>query len=285
MRLLVLLIVSATLACSFACSFPGPSREVVDLVTPTMTDEAPGPGRRVRQVAPEYAGTEVYHALYLPSDWSPDASLPVIVEYTGNEWAASGSTGEVRDANLGYGISGGEGFIWVSMPYIALDGRRNETTWWGDRSATIEYCKVNVPRICEEFGGDPSRVFLCGFSRGAIAISYVGLADDEIAALWRGVFTHDHFDGDRTWGYTASDRTSALQRLARLEGRPVLASGIGTAFLRDHLELGEFTFLTVPVEQIFDIPEGELVSSHTDLWMHRASEYRDRVRRWFADQL
>ena len=36
------------------------------LETPAMTDAPPGPGLRVRQVAPEYKGTEVYHALYLP---------------------------------------------------------------------------------------------------------------------------------------------------------------------------------------------------------------------------
>ena len=37
-----------------------------DLVTPEMTSQEPAAGRRVRQVAPEYKGTEVYHALYLP---------------------------------------------------------------------------------------------------------------------------------------------------------------------------------------------------------------------------
>lgn len=42
-----------------------------DLVTPEMTDEIPAAGRRVRQVAPEYKGTEVYHAFYLPVAWKP----------------------------------------------------------------------------------------------------------------------------------------------------------------------------------------------------------------------
>jgi hypothetical protein len=48
------------------------------------------------------------------------------------------------------------------------------------------------------------------------------LADDEIAAFWKWMFTHDHFDGQKKWGYPQSDRASALQRLARLKGRPVL---------------------------------------------------------------
>ena len=57
-----------------------------DLVTPVMTDESPAAGKRVRQVAPEYKGTEVYHALYLPVDWKPGGTYPVIVEYTGNKF-------------------------------------------------------------------------------------------------------------------------------------------------------------------------------------------------------
>ena len=251
-----------------------------DLVTPEMTDDAPAAGRRVRQVATEYEGTDVYHALYLPVDWKPGAKHSVIVEYTGNKFPACGSTGEVKDANLGYGISGGKRFIWVSMPYIDEGRKQNAVTWWGDRQATVDYCKTNLPRICEQFGGDPDSVFICGFSRGAIGCSYIGLADDEIAALWKGMFAHDHFDGQRTWGYPESDRESALKRLARLQGRPVLASGNANDFLKDHLGLTEFTFLPVPVATIFDIPDGKVIHPHTDLWMHRDSEYRQQARNW-----
>ena len=256
--------------------------QVADLQTPTMTEQPPAAGRRVRVVAPEYAGTDVYHALYLPTDWQPNEKHPVLIEYTGNRFPACGSTGEVKDANLGYGLSGGKGFLWVSMPYIEADGKRNAVTWWGDKQATVQYCKTNVPRICEQFGGDPKRVFICGFSRGAIAASYIGLADDEIATLWKGFMTHDHFDGQREWNYAESDRASAFKRLARLKGRPVLACGGANDFLRQHPELGEITFLNVPVGKLFDIPDGKVIHPHTDLWMHRQSEYRDRARRWLA---
>lgn len=256
---------------------------VPDLVTPEMTDEAPAAGRRVRQVAPEYEGTKVYHALYLPVDWKPDGKYSVIVEYTGNKFAACGSTGEVKDANLGYGISGGEGYIWVSLPYIAEGRKENAVTWWGDLQATIDYCKTNVPRICEQFGGDPNSVFVCGFSRGAIAASYIGLADEEIAGLWKGMFTHDHFDGQKTWGYPNSDRPSALTRLARWNGRPALLCGGGNDFLRDHPELGDFTWLRPPVAQLFTIPEGKVIHPHTDLWMHRDSVYREQARQWLRE--
>lgn len=254
-----------------------------DLVTPEMTNEKPGAGRRVRQVAPEYAGTDVYHALYLPIDWQPDGKYSVIVEYTGNKFAACGSTGEVKDANLGFGISGGENYIWVSMPYVEVGRKQNAVTWWGDKRATVDYCKTNLPRICSQFGGDPGSVFICGFSRGAIGASYIGLADDDIASLWKGMFTHDHFDGDRKWGYPDSDRESALIRLARLQGRPVLACGGANDFLRDHADLAKFTFLRPPVAEIFTIPEGKVIHPHTDLWMHRESKYRQQARQWLEE--
>ena len=263
----------------------GTSALAVDLVTPVMTEEMPAAGRRVRQVAREYKGTDVYHSLYLPVDWKPGGNYPVIIEYTGNKWAPGKSTGEVKDANLGYGMSGGRGFIWVAMPYVEQGRQMNAVTWWGDKQATVDYCKVNLPRICKQFGGDPDNLFVCGFSRGAIGSSYIGLADDEIAGLWKGMFTHDHFDGQRTWGYPESDRDSALVRLTRLKGRPVLVCGQGAShvreqFLKDHLDLASFTFLDVPTNQIFDIPEGPYIHSHTDLWMHRESEYRQQARDW-----
>lgn len=261
-----------------------------DLVTPAMTDEAPAPGKRVRCVAPEYEGTQVYHGLYLPVDWKPGGTYPVLVEYTGNRFPPGKGSGEVKDANLGYGMSGGRGFIWVCMPYVEKGRRRNAVQWWGDKQATVDYCKVNLPRICKEYGGDPGRVFICGFSRGAIGASYIGLADDEIAALWRGMFTHDHFDGHIQWGYPESDRAAALERLGRLKGRPVLicgqdAVGVRSDFLKDHLDLAQFTFLDVPTTEIFEIPEGRVLHAHTDLWMHRESRYRVQARAWLQKVL
>ena len=255
-----------------------------DLITPAMTAGDPAPGKRVRQVAPEYKGTKVYHTLYLPTDWQKSKRYPVLVEYTGNKFPACGSTGEVKGANLGYGLSGGEGFIWVSMPYIQKGKKENAVTWWGDRQATIDYCKVNLPRICREFGGDMENLFICGFSRGAIACSYIGLADDEIASFWKGMVAHDHFDGQNKWGYPESDRASALKRLTRLKGRPVLVCGNKNDYLKDHTKLGTFTFLPVPVSEIFDIPEGPVIHRHTDLWAHRHSSTRQIARDWLLDQ-
>ncbi len=252
----------------------------VDLVTPKMVSAAPAAGRRVRQIAPEYQGTQVYHSLYLPQDWVAGGNYPVLVEYTGNKFSASGSTGKVRDANLGFGLTGGKGFIWVVMPCIEEGGEENALHWWGDREATVDYCKTNLPRICEQFGGDVDSVFICGFSRGAIAASYIGLADDEISKFWKGLVTHDHFDGERSWNYPESDQESALTRLSRLKGRPVLACGVGSEFLTSFPKLAKLSIINPPVEDIFKIPDGKIIHPHTDLWMHRESQYRDKARKW-----
>jgi hypothetical protein len=96
------------------------------------------------------------------------------------------------------------------------------------------------------------------------------------------LIAHDHFDGQNKWGYPESDRTSALKRLARLQGRPVLVCGNANDYLKDHRDLASFTFLPVPVTQIFNIPEGPVIHRHTDLWAHRNSATRQVARDWLS---
>jgi poly(3-hydroxybutyrate) depolymerase len=179
-----------------------------DLATPSATDNEPAPGERVRQVNNIYAGTEVHHLLYLPTDWKKGEKYPVIVEFSGNKW--KNSQGTVDECDLGYGISGGKGVIWICMPFVDKKNGKNAATWWGDVEATVDYCKQTVRRICSDYGGDSSKVFIAGFSRGSIACNYIGLHDDEIASLWQGFICHSHYDGVRRWGYKGSDKASAL---------------------------------------------------------------------------
>ena len=184
-----------------------------DLITPRVTNDAPAPGKRVRQVNDDYAGSSVYHTLYLPTDWEKGKNYPVILEYAGNKWETS--PGTVEGSNLGYGISGGTGAIWVCIPFVDTEKGINATWWWGDVEATAAYCKNTVKEICARYGGNSSALFLAGFSRGAIACNYIGLHDDEIASLWRGFVCHSHYDGVRAWEYAGSDRKAAAQRLRR----------------------------------------------------------------------
>ena len=110
--------------------------------------------------------------------------------------------------------------------------------------------------------------------------SYIGLADDEISSFWKGMITHDHFDGQKQWGYANDDRTSALKRIARLKGKPVLVCGKHAEYLKNYRSLADFTFLPVPVSEIFHIPEGKVIHPHTDMWAHRESTTRQRARDW-----
>jgi hypothetical protein len=273
-------------------------------IPPATSDAVAGPGRRVRITPPEYAGTAVHHTLSLPADWSAsrrnDGHLwPVIIEYAGNFHPPSGSAGTVEGAVFGYGLTRGRA-IWAVLPFVAADGRGNAPTWWGDEAATIAYAKRQVPRICREFGGDPKRVVLCGFSRGAIAASVIGLADDEIAALWCGLVTHDHFDGEREWSGTAwgspldGYRAAARARLARLDRRPVLVCQAGgTAGIRRWLEstglpLTGVAYLDVRIDEIFPTLPHELApgcvatSRHTDRWVLVDSPDTRTARAWMA---
>ncbi|MEZ5353794.1 MAG: hypothetical protein R2762_14240 [Bryobacteraceae bacterium] len=253
-----------------------------DLVTPPMTLGDPRPGARARQTLDAWRGSGVYHALYLPPDWTPRKRLPVIVEYAGNGNYSNRygdvSTGVPEGSHLGYGISGGRGFVWICVPYIDSASGRNQTLWWGDADATALYCRQAVQLVCGEYGGDPRRVVLSGFSRGAIACNYIGLRDGEIARLWRAFVCYSHYDGVRTWPYAGSDRESALERLQRLGNRPqficheqsvedtrryLLSTGIQ----------GNWDFHAVPFR------------NHNDRWVLRDTPLRRRLRRWIRDAI
>jgi len=253
-----------------------------DLNTPVTVDDDPAPGRRVGIVAPEYSGTEVHHSLYLPADWERGGAYPIIAEYPGNgpHGNARGDTctGKVEDCNLGYGLSGGSGFIWVCLPFVSADGRRNQLQWWGDVEATVGYCRSVVTGLFENYGGDPARVFMAGFSRGSIACNFIGLHDDEIASLWRGFICHSHYDGVRKWPYPGSDRPAAAERLARLGDRPqFISQEVSVEETRRYLDQtgakGEFTFQAIPYR------------NHTDSWVLRDILERAAAREWLAQML
>jgi hypothetical protein len=247
-----------------------------DLATPPVTNDTPGPGKRVRQANKDYAGSDLYHTLYLPTDWRKGAKYPVIVEYAGNQWQRS--PGTVDGSNLGYGITGGKGAIWVCLPFVDVTNRKNAVSWWGDVEATVDYCKKTVKRVCVDFGGDASAVFLAGFSRGAIACNYIGLRDDEIASFWHGFICHSHYDGIRELPYVGSDRKAAAERLQRLGNRPQFISdendvNVTKRYLTEVAPVGNFTFLAMPF------------TNHTDTWVLRDIPERKVVRRWFSNAL
>ncbi len=281
--LLAVLLLAQLAVTASADSCPDISSVPADLTVPPIETGPPRAGVRAVVTPPEYKGTSVHHVLYLPVNWRPGGRYPVLVEYAGNgdyrNKYGDVSTGTVEGSKLGYGISGGRDYIWLCLPYVSVDGTKNQTIWWGDVNATVAYAKREVARTCEQWGGDPGKTVLCGFSRGAIACGYIGLHDDDIAALWRAFIPYSHYDGAREWDYPDSDRAAARTRLQRLAGRPsfIIDESNSLATTRAYIEStgigAPFTYFALPFR------------NHNDAWALRDTPARSAVRDWLNKTL
>jgi hypothetical protein len=252
-----------------------------DLAVPELTSGMPAAGKRVKQTNRGYEGWDLYHTLFLPTDWQPQSErqhkYPVIVEYPGNGGYKNAMgdvcTGKVEDCKLGYGLSGGQGFICVCLPFVNPSEKKHQLNWWGNPDATAAYCVQTIKRICDEYGGDRSALILTGFSRGAIACNYIGLRNDEIAALWLAMLPHSHYDGVRQWPYPDSDAASAALRLKRLRNRPQFIThetsvDVTREYLKNNAPAGDFTFLALPYP------------NHSDQWVLKDIPERAAAREW-----
>lgn len=279
-----------------------PARDIsevpVDVRIPPLVTGDPAAGRRVIQTTPGYEGTDAYHTIYLPTDWQPDRRFPVLVEWAGNgpfkNEIGDTNTGRVEDAEMGIGISGGHGWVWVSLPYLNQRGTANVSWWWGDPStyddqATLRYCRATIEHVCHSLQGDAERVVLCGFSRGAIACNRLGLADDETARLWRAFVAYSHYDGvSERWPFPAADRLSARKRLERLDGRPqFLCAEIPTAATSPSLLEATREYLEQTLDAVNQATDPRVLvptgfRNHDDAWLLRPSPARDALREWLA---
>jgi hypothetical protein len=251
-----------------------------DLVVPKVSSEAPAPGIRSVQTTAGWEGTQVHHTIYLPLEWKAGGKFPVIVEYAGNGNYKNAygdiSDGSVEGCRLGFGISGGKGFISVCLPYVEVkDGvKQNAVLWWGDVEESKRYCLATVHDVCARYGGDEHALILCGFSRGAIGCNFIGLNDDKIAGLWRAFICHSHYDGVlEKWPYQGADRASALVRLRRLGNRPQFISQEGSiaeteTWLRSTGLEGRWTF------------EPFLFRNHSANWTLCDLPIRRKARAW-----
>lgn len=269
-----------------------------------MTSGAPGPGRRVWATVPGFA---IPFALYLPSDYDPSRGrrYPLVVEYAGNgpfqDSIGDRCTGEVNGTHLGFGMAPrpGREVIWAALPYLNAYANCSQTYWWGcaqctpapktaalcgapdyDVEPTVRYAKAAVRFILDTFHGNASAVLLTGFSRGAIACNYIGLHDEEIAALWTAGFVpYAHYDGVQEWIYPQSDRASALARLQRLGLRKSFVVGecdLATRVERDYIlgaglpSVAGFSFVSTGLR------------NHNDQWVCRDLPARRQLRAFVA---
>lgn len=263
-----------------AISPPDISTVPADLEVPAAIDAVPAPGVRSTQATGGWEETAVHHTLYLPRDWEPGRKYAVLIDYPGNGGYRNDfgdvSDGTVESCCLGYGISGGSGFIWICMPFVENAGgaKQNAKLWWGDLEETKRYCMATVRDVCARFGGDENALILCGFSRGSIAGNYIGLNDDNIAKLWRAFICHSHYDGVLRWPqYADSDSASALTRLKRLDSRPQFISHEGSTddveqWLRNSGIEGRWTIEPLPFR------------NHSAEWSLRDVPMRRNVREW-----
>jgi hypothetical protein len=282
---LALWMLSLLAGLSLGAELPNLHALSADLIVPKVVHEEAAAGRRVQAVTHGWEETQVRHTLYLPRDWQPNSNHPVLVEFAGNggfrNKLGDESDGTVDSCVLGYGLSGGAGFLWVCLPFVevAKDGtKHNCTKWWGDVAETRRYCMATVHEVCARYGGDAARVVLCGFSRGAIACNYIGLHDDEIAQLWRAFFCHSHYDGVRAWPYPDSDEAAAIKRLQRLRGRESWVSHEGSVLeVRNFIERSgvsaPITFVPLPY------------ANHSAAWVLRNIPERLQAREWLTHTL
>lgn len=260
-----------------------------DLVVPGVGEGEPEPGRRVR--VRDSASAELYHVLYLPTNFDLSKRHPLIVEFAGNggyqNQYGDVSEGIPEGSNLGYGLSAGQDFVWLCLPFVSADRRQVAKKWWGslpdyDPQPTVDYAIETVERVVDQWNLDREAIVLCGFSRGAIACNFIGLHDDKIAKLWCGMVAYSHYDGVRDWGLPGTDKPAALLRLRRLGDRPqfichetVVSTAGGLNATRAYLEAsqitGEFTFAETGFR------------NHNDVWVLRDSECRTRLRAWLRD--
>lgn len=262
-----------------------------DVLLPPLSHLPPAAGRRVVLRLPGQDSLPCYHTLSLPTDWQPNRRYPVLAEWAGNGPYRGGhgdvNSGRVEDACLAQGLAGTDGAIVLGLPYLSGDGTHNVTQWWGtppnyDHEPTIAYAKAAIDDICDRFGGDPHRVALVGFSRGAIACNALGLADDAIASRWTAAICFSHYDGLRAWPFSQSSPEAARARLTRLGGRqqliiaesgdvsPPPALDATREYLKSGHPGGAFTFL-----------ESGFVN-HDDDWALRPCPARHEARRWLS---
>jgi hypothetical protein len=246
-------------------------RTAYRLFQPILTEELPAPGKRVKQVNNNYNGTDIYHTLYLPTDYQSEKKYPIIIEYTGSEYYESCySTGYPENGNMGFGMSKGEGFICLQLPFVDPVNKKIDPSGWGDADATADYCIQAVKDVCEKFGGDPAAVFITGFSRGAIALGYIGLRNDKIADLWLGFHAIQHYYGD---GWGGANFNDALSRASRIKGRATFHTDNPAADLKTI-----YTTYGYPV-----IYEASGLGYHSDVMLMDNRQSTLNLRTWMLD--
>ncbi|MFM1748678.1 MAG: hypothetical protein RLZZ188_2344 [Verrucomicrobiota bacterium] len=242
------------------------------VAVPSVTDESPAPGRRVRIRLEGDPGGGPYAVLHLPEDWRPGVRLPLIVEYPGNIFFVPGcySTGLPEQCVIGAGLTRGRGAICLALPFVDRAAGVIAEGGWGVPDDTAAYAVAMVEHVVREFAADPDNVVLTGFSRGALACGFIGLRDERIAALWKGFHACQHYDGD---GWNGATEAGALERARRFRGRAVFQTDNSRA----------------KFQRVMDAMSVPVTWADSGLGAHATAMFLDdrpstqALRRWFND--
>ena len=144
----------------------------------------------------------------------------------------------------------------------------------------FSYCINLYNYIYIRYGGDPSRVVVTGWSRGAIATGAIGLYDDATAALWKGFIPYSHLDGDCGW--VDGERAALLARWKRMAGRPVLYLGECAVATEE----GPVWLKKLGLNGSDAVRGMEFMTTgwanHNDAWVLRNSSARTYMRQWLV---
>ena len=134
-------------------------------------------------------------------------------------------------------------------------------------------------------------------------MNYLGLYDEEIADVWLGFFSHDHYDGVKEWKGTdwgsplTKYRQTAKERLKRLKGRNCLIShdvegGETSSETKKYMEKYNFEPLANIKYNLFsvpavipEIPSEFIPHRHTDKWLLYESKNSNLVFDWFLETI
>lgn len=136
-------------------------------------------------------GIERDYWVHLPKNYDPSQKLPLVLVFNG--YASSGrQLGDVAPGGAGMeeltGLSkkaDEEGFIVAYMDGNPDDHHSwNNGQWWFSKRDDVKYTGRVIDKLQENYGTDPSRVYLAGFSQGASFVHRaVAEMPDRIAAV------------------------------------------------------------------------------------------------------
>ena len=184
------------------------------------------------------------------------------------------------------------------MPHLTANLGNNtqiSTYWWGcpssdasrpcnadfDVTPTLRYLHAALNETFAWYGGDPARVVITGWSRGAIATGALGLHDDATSQLFRAFMPYSHLDGDCGW-VDQGDNQALAMRWARLKGRPCLSLGACAVAT----EGGPAWLEKIGINGTRAVSGMEFMTTgwanHNDAWVLRNSTARTYMREWLA---